>query len=280
VTIKLGSNQLSFAVQARLNESSATVSSISQRLSSGQRINKASDDAAGLAISSALNLKSRVFSQGLRNLNDGLSAVNIAESAIGTLSEVLVQIEELAVQSMSGTYSDTQRQSMQQQVTALQAEWNRVVEGTTFNGQQILTGSGTRMVLQGSSGDDGTLAVQVGKEALSGGFGDAAGATTRVSTATSGAAGDAYSSIQGISADGRYVAFTSSATNLVSGDTNSAMDAFIRDNLTGVITRVSTNSSGGQAQGGDSLQVRISADGRYVAFSSDATNLVANDTNN
>ena len=119
MTVKLGSNQLSFAVQARLNEASATVSSTSERLSSGLRINKASDDAAGLAISSALNLKSRVFSQGIRNLNDGLSAVNIAESAIGDLSEILVRIEELSVQSMSGTYSDTQRQSMQQQVTAL-----------------------------------------------------------------------------------------------------------------------------------------------------------------
>jgi flagellin len=55
----------------------------------------------------------------MRNLHDGLSAVNIAESAIGDLSEILVNIEQLSVQSISGTYSDTQRQSMQQQVTAL-----------------------------------------------------------------------------------------------------------------------------------------------------------------
>jgi flagellin-like hook-associated protein FlgL len=86
--------------------------------------------------------------------------------------------------------------------------------------------------------------------------------------------------VTAISADGRYVAFNSDATNVVAGDTNGWGDAFIKDTLTGITTRVSTNSSGGQATGGYSSSVyAISADGRYVAFASDATNLVAGDTN-
>lgn len=82
MTVKIGSNVLSQRIQARLNDANATVLSVSERLSSGLRINKASDDAAGLSISLSLNAKSHIFSQGVRNLNDGLSAVNIADSAI------------------------------------------------------------------------------------------------------------------------------------------------------------------------------------------------------
>jgi len=168
---------------------------------------------------------------------------------------------------------------MQQEVTALQAEWNRIVDTTTFNGQQLLTGSTTRMVLQGGTQNTGTLAVQVGKEALAGGFDNYAGETTRVSTTSAGAQATGGSSSGAVlSADGRYVAFTSSASNLVAGDTNVESDAFIRDTLTGVTTRVSTSSAGVEGNS-PSYASAISADGRYVLFSSDATNLVAGDTN-
>lgn len=93
--------------------------------------------------------------------------------------------------------------------------------------------------------------------------------------------GNAPSSIQStssLSADGRYIAFVSQASNLVPGDSNRSWDIFVRDNQTGVSSRVSTDSSGGEANG-DSYFPSISADGRYVAFQSFATNLVAGDTN-
>ncbi len=105
------------------------------------------------------------------------------------------------------------------------------------------------------------------------------GAVERVSTATGGAqATGAGSTIPSISADGRYVVFQSSATNLVTGDTNGAADIFLKDMVTGVTTRVSTNAVGGQATGASS-DTRISADGRFVTFQSNATNLVSGDTN-
>ena len=279
MAIRIGSNPLSLGLQSSLNKTDTTLSKTSERLSSGLRINRGSDDAAGLSISQSLNINAKVYSQGVRNLNDGLSAVNIADGAIDGLNTILSRIEEIAMQSANGTFSDTQRTVMQQEVTALQAEWNRIVDTTTFNGQQLLTGSTTRMVLQGGRQDTGTLAVQVGKEALAGGFDNYAGGTTRVSTTSAGAQATGGSSSGAVlSADGRYVAFTSSASNLVAGDTNVESDAFIRDTLTGVTTRVSTSSAGVEGNS-PSYASAISADGRYVLFSSDATNLVAGDTN-
>lgn len=102
--------------------------------------------------------------------------------------------------------------------------------------------------------------------------------TRLVSTTGAGATGDGASSDPDISGDGRYVAFTSAATNLVSGDTNGKADVFVRDRQTGTTTRVSMSSSGAQGNGA-SDQPSISADGRYVAFRSAATNLVTGDTN-
>jgi Tol biopolymer transport system component len=108
--------------------------------------------------------------------------------------------------------------------------------------------------------------------------------TTRVSVSTAGAQGNRDSFAAGISANGRFVVINSLATNLVRGDTNGHYDVFVRDTATGATTRVSVSSSGAQsAQGkdafGGSVSGGISADGRYVVFQSDASNLVRGDTN-
>ena len=107
------------------------------------------------------------------------------------------------------------------------------------------------------------------------------GSVTLVSTDSAGERANDMSSGAAISADGRYVAFESNATNLVSGDTNGTRDVFVKDLQTGFITRASTDSSGNQANGNvhPFNKLAISADGRYVAFASTATNLVPGDTN-
>lgn len=104
------------------------------------------------------------------------------------------------------------------------------------------------------------------------------GSTTRLSTATGGGQGNGRSFVPAISADGRYVAFYSDASNLVSGDGNGARDVFLRDLQTAETTRVSISNSGAEANG-DSFAPALSSDGRYVAFASAATNLVDGDTN-
>jgi Tol biopolymer transport system component len=107
------------------------------------------------------------------------------------------------------------------------------------------------------------------------GFG---GTVSRVSVTATGGQITGASFSPAISADGRYVAFASSAANVVAGDTNGAMDVFVRDRVAGTTELVSVSSSGQVANGGSAKPV-ISADGRYVAFTSGASNLVANDTN-
>ena len=106
----------------------------------------------------------------------------------------------------------------------------------------------------------------------------ASGTITRVSVDSSGAQANGGSRRTTISGDGRYVAFASEASNLISGDTNGTGDIFVHDRQTGQITRVSVDSSGAEANGGSDAPF-ISSDGRYVAFYSDASNLVAGDTN-
>src|SRR5439155_1734749 len=102
------------------------------------------------------------------------------------------------------------------------------------------------------------------------------GATELVSVATGGAQGNGGSNYPSISADGRYVAFASDASNLVSGDTNGVEDVLVHDLQTGATERVSIATGGAQGNG-DSRAPSISADGRYVAFESDAQNLVVLD---
>src|SRR5439155_1190150 len=104
------------------------------------------------------------------------------------------------------------------------------------------------------------------------------GTTERVSVDSAGTQGNSDSVDASISADGRFVAFYSSANNLVPGDTNGAEDVFVHDRLTGTTERVSVDSAGTQGNS-ESFLPSISADGRFVAFYSDATNLVPGDTN-
>lgn len=105
-----------------------------------------------------------------------------------------------------------------------------------------------------------------------------AGTTTRVSVSSTGAQGNGDSEVACMSADARFIAFESQASNLVGGDTNLDRDIFVRDRQAGTTTRVSVDSSGAQGDNHSRLP-SISADGRYVAFQSDATNLVAGDLN-
>ncbi len=105
------------------------------------------------------------------------------------------------------------------------------------------------------------------------------GATTRISVDSAGAQGDGNSTDPSISANGRFVAFASDASNLVAGDTNGKVDVFVHDRQLGTTVRASVDSAGVQSTGGTSNRPAISANGRFVAFDSSATNLVSGDSN-
>jgi len=119
MTIRIGSNIASLTAQRRLGEADSALSKTFERLSSGQRINRASDDAAGLAIADDLKAKGRIYTQGIRNGNDGISLLNIADSAIDALTGVVTRIRELSEQSANGTYSNQQRAALDAEAQAL-----------------------------------------------------------------------------------------------------------------------------------------------------------------
>ncbi|MCB0328390.1 MAG: VCBS repeat-containing protein [Bdellovibrionales bacterium] len=161
--ITLGSNIASLTAQRQLSRASSDLSSVFERLSSGQRINRASDDAAGLAIASTLSADRRVFSQGVRNLNDGLSALNIADSTLAELSSVVTRIRELAQQSSNGSLSNTQRESIDIEAQALSDEFFRISRSTDFNGLNLFDGTlADGLRLQAGYGTDGGILSSLG----------------------------------------------------------------------------------------------------------------------
>ncbi len=141
MTITIGSNIDALRLSRRLGESSRTLSQTFQRLASGLRINGAADDAAGLAVATGLDFKSRVFGRASLNVNDGISALQIADGAIGQVSVLLQRMAELAEQSANGSLSDSQRQSLDKEYQQLDKEIRRITSSTQFNQINLLNGS-------------------------------------------------------------------------------------------------------------------------------------------
>ena len=165
--ISLNSNIASLKAQRRLTRSTNSLNESFTRLSSGLRINKASDDASGLAISSSLNTDKRVFNQGIRNLNDGVSLLRIADSALGELSNITVRLMELSEQSANGTLSHLQRKALDKEAQALSEEFLRISKTTEFNGLRFFEGGTGEISLQVGYGENGGIS-----DGLGGAIGD------------------------------------------------------------------------------------------------------------
>ncbi len=161
--IILGSNIASLQAQRRLNQSSETLARGLERLGSGMRINRASDDAAGLAIVSTLRTDSRIFTQAIRNINDGISLIAIAQGALTQLSSIIQRQKELAEQAANGTYSSTQRLALDRESDALVDEYNRIIKSTSFNGQYILDGNNDNVRLQHGTGIAESTQIAIGQ---------------------------------------------------------------------------------------------------------------------
>ncbi len=158
MSINIRTNVPSLGAQRNLGASTSRLNQAFERLSSGLRINKASDDAAGLAIAEALKADARVATVGIRNASDGISIINIADQAIGQISNVLSRLSELAQQSANGVYANSQRSALNNEFTALMSEIERIAFTTTFNGLRLLSGGG-QVVFQ--VGFDGSSLSQV-----------------------------------------------------------------------------------------------------------------------
>jgi flagellin len=168
--LTLGTNINALRAQRQLSGLESSLGTVFERLSSGQRINRASDDAAGLAISSELNADGRVYGQAIRNVNDGVSLLNIADSTLEELTSIVTRIKELATQSANGSVGGEQRQAIDAEAQALSAEFFRVSRSSEFNGIGIFDGELEALSLQLGYGTDGSIFGSLGGDLGTGTF--------------------------------------------------------------------------------------------------------------
>jgi flagellin len=140
--LRIATNIASQSVQKNLKEVSNSGNAELEKLSSGKRITKAADDAAGLAISTNLEAQTKGLRQATRNANDGISLVQTAEGGLAETSNILVRLRELTIQAASDTVGETERGLLDKEYQQLTKEVDRISESTTFNGAQLLNGKG------------------------------------------------------------------------------------------------------------------------------------------
>lgn len=158
----INTNIASINAQRNLDNSQSANQTALQRLSSGLRINSAKDDAAGLAISTRFDSQVRGLTVAIRNAGDGVSLSQTAEGALGSITNNLLRIRDLALQSANGTNSAIDRQALDQEVQQLKAEIKRVSEQTNFNGTKLLDGSfsGVTFQIGANEGESVTVSIE------------------------------------------------------------------------------------------------------------------------
>jgi len=163
--VTINTNIASINAQRRLGVSTSQLQKSYERLSSGLRIVRASDDAAGLSIADSLAADQRIAAVAIRNANDGVSLISIADGALSEIGNVLARMGELAEQSANGVLSTTQRSALDSEFKALGSEIERIAMTTEFNGLKLLSGGG-QVDLQ--IGFDSTGTSQIGFSGVAG----------------------------------------------------------------------------------------------------------------
>jgi len=138
------------------NSAAAMTSQAMTRLSTGKRINSASDDAAGLAIATSMTSQINALNQGVKNANDGISLSQTAQGSLDEVTNMLQRVRTLAVQSQNSTYSSDDRSNMNSEVSALKDQISNIVSNTKFNGSAVFSGAST----------DTSFSIQAGNDAI------------------------------------------------------------------------------------------------------------------
>ena len=159
----INTNTLSLTAQQNLNSSQKTLNSAIERLSSGSKINSAKDDAAGQAISNRMTSQINGLKQASSNANDGISLAQTTEGALNQVNDNLQRVRELTVQASNGTNSQSDLDSIQNEIDQRMAEIDRISEQTAFNGTKVLDGSKTAIDIQVGSKDGETITINLAK---------------------------------------------------------------------------------------------------------------------
>ncbi|MAV91257.1 MAG: flagellin FliC [Bdellovibrionaceae bacterium] len=152
--LRINTNTASLNAQRNLMGTKLGLDRSLERLSSGYRINRAGDDAAGLAISEQLRAQIRGLKQAQRNAQDGVSLVQVAEGSLNEISSILIRLRELSVQAASDTIGPVERQFLNVEYDQLVSEIDRIADGTEFNGTQLLSGTGSILDFQVGTRND------------------------------------------------------------------------------------------------------------------------------
>ena len=184
--LRINTNIGSINTQRHLYNTTARFQKSMEKLSSGLRINRAGDDAAGLAISEGLKSDIRALEQAGRNAADGVSLVQTGEGALDEVSNILVRMKELAEQSLNGTIGDSERTYIDSEYTALTEEIDRIAAATEFNGVELLSGGGGSVDIQVGIGSAATdrVAVDLNTNMDSATLGTATGVDTAANAQT------------------------------------------------------------------------------------------------
>ena len=263
----INTNIASLTAQRNLNSSQNDLATSLQRLSSGLRINSAKDDAAGLAISERFTTQIRGLNQAIRNANDGVSFAQTAEGALSTAGDALQRIRELAVQSINDTNSSSDRQALNNEVSQLIAEVNRIASATQFNGQNILDGSLSTLTFQVGANQNQTIQVD-GVDSRGSKLGaDTATGTTVNSTTLTGSSGAL--TINGETIDTTAAVASGDVNDLISAINSVASDSGVQAQKASTLTQDFTF-----ADSNDTVTINGVAIS-YVAASGDIDSLTA-----
>ena len=146
--LRINTNVQSLAAQRNLGQSNMAQKASLEHLASGSRINKAADDAAGLAISEKMRAGIRSLGQGMRNANDGISLIQTAEGGMNEVGNILVRFRELSMQAASDTVGDSERGFIDKEMQQLKGEVSRISKSTEYNGTKLLNGEGKDLDIQ------------------------------------------------------------------------------------------------------------------------------------
>jgi flagellin-like hook-associated protein FlgL len=238
VGLSVNTNMAALNAYRNLSTTQNSLNKSLERLSSGYRINKASDDAAGLAISEGLRSQIGGLTQAVRNTQDGTSVVQTAEGALSETTSILQRMRDLSVQaSSSGSLNDDAKSSIQKEITQLKSELTRISDTTTFNGTKLLDGS-YKGTFQVGANSGQTISVNIGKAMSAAGLNvdgvDVTGSGKYA--ATTGASGTAGTVATSDAASGAAATLTFTKATGAAGFDSASGDVASFQNLTGQIS--------------------------------------------